>query len=163
MEFILIIHYDDTSLKRMQKRKSLLFISVQLSHLVPTMWCPSQPNYNYDPQTIYTYFRQAEFPVHFFNCKVIPYEASSDRGNAYRVNVADSDGMILFSGMSIDEEEWTKGSGWPARTNRQQQDRFTKFVRESVNKVIRISITFRLVQYFNWFPYWPLKFEGEIS
>lgn len=73
-----------------------------------------------------------------------------------KVNVADSDGMILFSGMSIDEEEWTKGSGWPARTNRQQQDRFTKFVRESVNKVIRISITFSMgVRAFSPLSYFP--------
>ncbi|KHN73142.1 hypothetical protein Tcan_16437 [Toxocara canis] len=61
-----------------------------------------------------------------------------------KIDIADGDGVVLFSGMSIDEDEWTKGSGWPARTDREQQNRFTKFVRDNVDKVIRIRVTFSM-------------------
>ncbi|MFH4979483.1 hypothetical protein AB6A40_006192 [Gnathostoma spinigerum] len=55
-----------------------------------------------------------------------------------RINIADSDGKTMFSDLTIDEEEYTRGSGWSANTTVEQRIELTRFVHQNVDKVIRV-------------------------
>lgn len=60
------------------------------------------------------------------------------------VKIADSEGRIVFSGLSIAEEEWTRGSGWPLQTVPAEHTKLTEFMRSNVNSIVRISVDIRM-------------------
>ncbi|VDK29981.1 unnamed protein product, partial [Anisakis simplex] len=55
------------------------------------------------------------------------------------ISVADNNGNVLFNDLRINDDEFTRGSGWPLRADFQKMRQLSDFMQMNVDNTVRIS------------------------
>ncbi|VDK49874.1 unnamed protein product [Anisakis simplex] len=60
------------------------------------------------------------------------------------ISVADNNGNVLFNDLRINDDEFTRGSGWPLRADFQKMRQLSDFMQMNVDNTVRISANIRM-------------------